>query len=67
MRVKTETMVQKKDGTRIYDPRMIQEVYKINKRLVTINNIKIFYLIIMYNRKARYHYFFNILVMSCFS
>lgn len=35
MRVKTETMVQKKDGTRIYEPRTIQEVFNDIKKILT--------------------------------
>lgn len=35
MRVKTETMVQKEDGTRIYKPRTIQEVFNDIKKILT--------------------------------
>lgn len=34
MRVKTETMVQKEDGTRIYEPRTIQEVFNDIKKIL---------------------------------
>lgn len=35
MRVKTETMVQKEDGTRIYEPRTFQEVFNDIKKILT--------------------------------
>lgn len=34
MRVKTETMIQKDDGTRIYEPRTIQEVFNDIKKIL---------------------------------
>lgn len=35
MKVKTETMIQKEDGTRIYEPRTIQEVFSDIKKILT--------------------------------
>lgn len=35
MRVKTETMIQKEDGTRFYEPRTIQEVFNDIKKILT--------------------------------
>ena len=35
MRVKTETMIQKGDGTKIYEPRTIQEVFNDIKKILT--------------------------------
>ena len=41
MRVKTETMIQKEDGTRIYEPRTIQEVFDDIKKILTENTLLI--------------------------